>query len=40
MSEWSWVLLGFSTTYGSIVVYFAVLHYRRAGLRRQLERLR
>lgn len=40
MSEWSWVALGFGTTYSSIVIYFAILHRRRTNVRRQLETLR
>lgn len=40
MSDWSWVTLGFATTYGSILGYFAVLQFRRAKVRRQAERTR
>lgn len=37
MSEWSWVLAGYAIAYGSIGAYFAVLHRRRARVRRDSE---
>lgn len=40
MSEWSWVAVGFTVTYGSLVGHFVLLHRRRVAVRRQLERLR
>lgn len=40
MAEWSWVVLGFSVTYGSLIGYFGFMHWRRIAVRRQLERLR
>lgn len=37
MSEWFWVLAGYAIAYGSIGGYFAVLHRRRARVRREAE---
>ena len=37
MSEWAWVLAGYAIAYGSISAYFAVLHRRRARVRREAE---
>lgn len=35
MSEWAWVAAGYAIAYGSVAAYFAVLHRRRARLRRE-----
>ncbi len=37
MSEWGWVALGFSATYGSIVLYGAWTLARLRRARRRLE---
>ncbi|WP_255633222.1 MULTISPECIES: hypothetical protein [unclassified Demequina] len=40
MSEWSWVAVGFTVTYGSLIAYFLLMQRRRVAVRRQLKRLR
>ncbi len=37
MSEWMWVALGYSITYGGIAAYLAVLGRRWGVLRRRKE---
>ena len=39
-SEWSWVILGYGTAYGAVLVYLLRLRQRAAALRRRSERLR
>ncbi|WP_282959289.1 hypothetical protein [Cellulomonas fimi] len=40
MTDWGWVLLGFSVAYGAMAVYLTVLRARTARARRRLEELR
>lgn len=38
MAEWSWVIVGYVTAYGSLAGYYLTLRGRRARLDRQLGR--